>query len=322
MSGLIVLMEGQGSDVLPTSLEALGLGRELATALGLELVAVTTSELAELVAAYAPDRAYAATPASEQADPAEWYTQLLARACSECDAAAVVLAHTQLGQDVAPRLAARLGGGVVTDAVRVAVEGGGIVAEKPVQGGVALATYAFKSAPAIVTVRRRVGGEAERGGAATEVTALEVEPSASGSEWRLVDRIAEESAEVKLEDAEVVVSGGRGMGGPEGFELVSELASLLGGAVGSSRPPCDAGWIASSHQVGITGKVISPGLYVAVGVSGASQHLSGMSDSKKIVAINKDADAEIFRVSDYGVVADYKDALPALIAAVKEHKGG
>ena len=130
-----------------------------------------------------------------------------------------------------------------------------------------------------------------------------------------------ESTEIKLEEAEVVISGGRGMGGPEGFEILKELATELGAAVGASRPPCDAGWVPSSYQVGITGKVISPPVYMAVGISGAAQHLSGMGDSKKIIAINKDEEAEIFKVADYGAVGDYKEVIPAFLEVIKSKKG-
>ena len=132
----------------------------------------------------------------------------------------------------------------------------------------------------------------------------------------------EEGEDIRLEEAKVIVSGGRGLGGAEGFEQLRELARLLGGAVGASRPPVDAGWWPSTQQVGITGKIVSPEVYVAVAISGSSQHLSGMSDSRVIVAINKDPEAYIFKVSDYGVVGEWQQVLPGLSSRIKEIVGG
>ncbi len=306
----------------PASLEVLGLAQELAGAMKLKVAAAVIGEMASEVAAEDVSRVFAAKAPSEGSYCPEWYTAFIEKACSACDPVAVLFAHTQLGQDIAPRLAQRIGAGLVTDASGVSVEKKKLLVTKGVQGGVALASYSFKTKMQVVTVRPRVGKVPERNESKpAEVVELDVPEEAARSQWELVERIKDESEDIKLEDAEVVISGGRGMGGPEGFETLRALAKLIGAAVGSSRPPCDAGWIPSSQQVGITGRIISPQVYIAVGISGASQHLSGMADSKKIVAINKDPDAQIFRVADYGVVGDYRKVLGAFIEAIRENKG-
>ncbi len=316
-NNVMVFCESDASgNVLPASLEALGLGIDLAKQLGSGVFAATQADLKDQLNAYALDTIYCSAPA-EHVYPIDWWTSFVEAACKECGATSVIFAHTPLGQDIAARLAPRLSTWFVSDAVGVKVQRGKLVAEKPVQGGVALAEYSFNTVPQIVTVRARVGSVPEESGSGSpEIKELDVPDS--GAAWELVERVEEGSSELKVEDAKVVVSGGRGMGGPEGFDMLRDLAGVLEGAVGASRPPCDSGWIPSSHQVGITGKVISPDLYIAVGISGASQHLSGMSDSGKIVAINKDPEAEIFKVSNYGVVGDFKKIFSALVSALKQ----
>lgn len=319
---LLVFCEaGESSASEPVSLEVLGLALELAGVMGLDVTAAATSDIASEVAAHAVGRVFTSKKSFDEGYRPEWYVAFMEEACSLSNPIAVFFAHTPLGQDIAPRLAQKLGTGLVTDASGVSAEGKKLLVTKVRQGGVALATYSCNTTPQIVTVRARLGSIPDRDeSTAAEIIEVEV-PAEAQPQWELADRILEESVEIKLEDADVVVSGGRGMGGPEGFELLKELARTTGAAVGASRPPCDAGWISSSQQVGITGKIISPDVYIAVGISGKSQHLSGMGDSKKIVAINKDAEAEIFQTSDYGVVGDYKKVLPALIDTIKESKG-
>jgi electron transfer flavoprotein alpha subunit len=184
---------------------------------------------------------------------------------------------------------------------------------RPVFGGNAHAAYTSKTTPAVATVRAKsqepLEADASRSG---EVKALSVEVS---SRAKVVGRQEVKSEGIRLEDAKVVVSGGRGLGGPEGFEPLNDLAKILGGAVGASRAVVDLGWVPVSIQVGLTGKVVTPDLYIAVGISGASQHLAGITGVKNIVGINKDKDADIFKVSRYGAVADWK---PFLIAFVEE----
>ena len=205
------------------------------------------------------------------------------------------------------------------DCVRVEMDGGVLKATRPCYGGNALATYSFATSPAIATVRAKSQDPLDppRDGAGGESVEL---PGAGESRTEITGHEAVESEGLQLQDAPIVVSGGRGLGGPEGFEMVEELAAAIGThrtAVGSSRAACDLGWYPVSQQVGLTGKVVTPDLYVAIAISGASQHMAGCGASKVIVAINRDGDANIFKAARFGIVGDYKQVLPPLIEAIK-----
>jgi electron transfer flavoprotein alpha subunit len=190
---------------------------------------------------------------------------------------------------------------------------------KPVYGGNALAVYTSDNDPQMVTIRTKamtpLEPDTSRQG---EIVTIDAGLDPSVIRTKILDRVVEEVAGIKIEDAEIVVAGGRGMGGPEGFTQLEELAKILKGAVGASRPPCDNGWLPDTAQVGLTGKIIAPGLYIAIAISGSSQHMSGCSGSKTIVAINKDPEANIFRHARFGVVGDWKKVLPAFTEKVKE----
>ena len=233
----------------------------------------------------------------------------------------MLVGGTAMGRDLAPRAAARLETACASDLVHVEVDGDGTLrGRRPVYSGKALATVAIPAArPCVATLRPTIfplpeaddSRSAERidGPAAVPPDALKV---------RTIRLETPAERELDVAEASIVVSGGRGLKEPENFSLVRELAKTLGAAVGASRAVVDAGWIPHKHQVGQTGKVVSPNLYIACGISGAIQHLAGMSSSKVIVAINKDADAPIFKLADYGIVGDLFEVLPALTAAVKE----
>ncbi len=321
-SVLVFCEPGPTGEIIAASVEMLGLGKRVAQAMGSELSALATDEMANEVGAYGVSHIYTATPPAGRRYCPEWHVAFVETACNRYDPAAIIFAHTPLGQDIAPRLAERVRGGLVTDCIAISVDRQDLVATKPVQGGVALATYSFNTRPAVVTVRRGVESMPARD-ESLSATSIKVDiPFETGREWEVMDHVVEESSETKLEDAEVVISGGRGIGGPEGFDMLRKLASALGAAVGASRPACDSGWVPSSSQIGITGKSVSPEVYIAVGISGASQHLSGMGGSKVVVAINNNAEADIFRMADYGIVGDYRSILPPLIDAVNRLKTG
>jgi electron transfer flavoprotein alpha subunit len=226
----------------------------------------------------------------------------------------ILFAFTPDSRDVAGRLAARLGKGVISNAGDVTAADGGFVAKVPYFGGAKMAAMRANSKPAIVLVRPKSFEASETGGTA-DIKDLTVTIGDAS------ERVAEASEKVKLEDAKVVISGGRGMGGPDNFPLLEALANALGGAVGASRAVVDAGWVPYSMQVGQTGKSVRPGVYIAVGISGAMQHTVGMKASKVIIAINKDAEAPIMKMADLGVVGDALKIVPALTAAVKAKKG-
>ena len=240
---------------------------------------------------------------------------MVAKAAELGTPSALFFSATAMGRDLAPRCAARLGVGAIADVVGLELVDGAFVARRPVYSGKAFATVTSAgSSPQVISLRPNVFAAEEVGGEA-EIVALD---GLSLSIRAMVKEFAAaEGGEIDVAEADIIVSGGRGIKGPENFALIRELADSLGAAVGASRAVVDAGWIDHKHQVGQTGKVVSPSLYVACGISGAIQHLAGMSSSKVIVAINKDPDAPIFKVADYGVVGDLFDVIPPMVEAIK-----
>ena len=219
-----------------------------------------------------------------------------------------------IAMDLAPRLANRLGAGLVTDCIDFKIEDGRCVFIKPVYGGKALAHMRVTTPVALATVRARTQEPFPPDPKRIPERVIITSPMESiPREATVIGRIEEEGEEVNLEDAKVVVSGGRGIGSSEAFQRLKQLAKILGGAVGASRTAVDAGWVPPSHQVGQTGKIVAPDVYFAVAISGSSQHIAGMGGSKIIVAINWDPEAPILRIANLGVIDDYRNVLPALI---------
>ena len=232
----------------------------------------------------------------------------------------ILFGFTYDSREVAGRLAARLGVGQVSSALDIDAEGDGWVAKVPYFGGAKVARMKVNNKPGIVLLRPKSFEASEVGGTA-QVEKVTATVGADSKRAFLVERVAEKSEKVKLEDAKIVVSGGRGMGGPENFPLLESLADALGGAVGASRAVVDAGWVPYSMQVGQTGKAVRPNVYIAAGISGAMQHTVGMKGSRVIIAINKDAEAPILKMADLGIVGDALKILPKLTEAVKAKKG-
>ncbi|MCX7912180.1 MAG: electron transfer flavoprotein subunit alpha/FixB family protein [Dehalococcoidales bacterium] len=323
--GVLVYLEHREGKLLPIALEGLGAGRRLADTLGQRLSCVAIgsniAQLASQAIAAGADRVYL-MDSPELADyQPDIYLALMGQLVAEARPQVIIMGHTDTGREIAPRLAFRFGTVAVTDCVELNIDNtsGRLLATKPVYGGNALAVFSTDTDPQVVTVRTKamapaVPNASRQGEVITP--AYKVEPSVVRA--RIVRRVLAESAGVKLEDAAVVVAGGRGIGGAEGFKQLEDLARLLKGAIGASRPPCDSGWISDTAQVGLTGKIIAPELYIAVAISGSSQHMSGCSGARTIVAINKDREANIFRHARFGVVGDWKKVLPAFTAKVKE----
>ncbi len=229
--------------------------------------------------------------------------------------AAVLLANDTWSQELAPRLAHRLGGSSMADAAAIRLEGDHLLAQRTAYGGKAITVYRLKKSPAVVWLRARGFAPAPVRPAPGEVTLVDLELDAPGI--RIVGREVAAQEGVRLEDAQVIVSGGRGLGGPEPFQELRTLADAIGAEQGASRAACDAGWVPPNWQVGQTGKKVAPELYLAIAISGASQHLLGMGDSKVVAAINTDADAPIFKHCSFGIVEDYKAVVPLLTEKLK-----
>ena len=326
MAGILVLGELNGGKLQASTSELLVAGRKLAEALGEEVaVAIPGSGLngvADSAIAQGADKVYLVE------DPLLAETQIDAQlaafehVCRQVEPSVVLISRTQSGRDIGPRLAFRLGVGVAQDCIDIEIDSSTkrVVATRPVYGGNALSKVTFpENNPQVAVIRGKVfeptSPDSSRSG---EVVTVQPNLDPSVIKARLVESVQSESEGVRLEDATVVISGGRGLGGPEPFESLEELAKLLGGAVGASRAACDAGWLDHSYQVGLTGKTITPDLYITVGISGASQHMAGCSGAKQLVAINKDAEANIFKEASFGVVGDWSAVLPAFIETVRE----
>jgi electron transfer flavoprotein alpha subunit len=232
---------------------------------------------------------------------------------------AILIPTTYDGRDIAGRLSARLGRSVLTNVVGLERgDDGALVSEHAIFGGSEILKARFTGpAPAIFVVRAKSFAAEENGGGAPEVTPLEVPDLGATGAATITERHVEERSGPKLDEAAVVVSGGRGLGEAGRYELIEELAKLLHGAPGASRAIVDAGWVPYSYQVGQTGKTVKPTVYIAVGISGATQHMVGMKGAKNIVAINKDAEAPIFSIADLGIVGDVQKVLPKLIETLK-----
>ena len=324
--GVLVCGEIAGGKLAPITIELLGIGRKLANELGQELSALLmggkAGGLGQEAIAYGADNVYVAEDGLLDNYNSDAYTQVAADVCRKALPSIMLLGHTDIGCDLAPRLNGRLKGGLAMDCLGLAIDPATklLVSTRPIFGGNANATMVSKSArPQMATLRLKTVPPAERNDSRQgKVIPVEEKIDPSAIKVKVVDRIKEEVEGVKLEDAEVVVSGGRGMGSAQNFEMLRELARVLGGAVGATRPACDEGWAPARLQVGQSGKVVSPKLYLAVALSGAMSHITGCLGSKVIVAINKDKEANIFSVAHFGIVADYKEVLPPLTAKLKE----
>jgi electron transfer flavoprotein alpha subunit len=321
MGAIVVFAEHREAKLRRPSLEAVSEARRLAPSLGAGVEAVLVGSgvagLVDELGAYGADRVHVFDAPALSAYATEVWARALHQVAQETKPTAVLVPFTAMGKDLAPRLAARTGAGLVSDCVGLAVKDGRLEARRPMYAGKVYATVRWEGEPQLATLRPNVFALGPRE-AARKATAVAATVDAS-SRARITAVHATAEGKIELSEAQIVVSGGRGLRGPEHFHLVQGLGEAFGAAVGASRAVVDAGWVDHQMQVGQTGKTVSPTLYIACGISGAIQHLAGMSSSKYIVAINKDPDAPIFKVANYGLVGDVFEIVPKLTEAAKAY---
>lgn len=322
MADILVVCEGSDGSLKKASREILSEGRRLAAESNGSVSAVAlgshAAALAEEVGRFGATKLYAVADPALDESLAEREVAAFATAVEAAAPRVILFSATSSGKDVAPRLAAKLGVGVASEVVSLAWSGETLVAKRSVYSGKVVATVEISGAPAIATCRANAFSPEESGGGAAEVVTVAF--SAPEVKSKKIETKVPEGGEIPLAEADVIVSGGRGLKDPANYSLIRDLAQELGGAVGASRATVDAGWIDHQHQVGQTGRVVSPNLYVAIGISGAIQHLAGMTSSKHIIAINKDPEAPIFKVADLGIVGDLFEIVPAVTEEVRRVK--
>jgi electron transfer flavoprotein alpha subunit len=325
MSEILIFSEIHQGTLHSTSGELIAIARKLADELSVKVSAVLlngTNEHADTVISQGADKAYLTQIDESKKWTADVYVSALEQVCIKINPILVLAAKTPLGRDVGPRLAYRLGTSAAQDCLNLFgdKDSGKISVLRPVYGGSALATFEFSKNTTPLAIMRvktiePLPEDKKRSG---EVEIIELTLDESRIKTALVETVVQEAEGIKLEDASVIIGGGRGLGGPEPFDQLEELAKLFNGAVGASRAVCDAGWLDHAFQIGLTGKTVTPDLYIMVGISGASQHMAGCSASKTIVAINKDGDANIFKEARYGVVGDWEKVLPSFTSTVAD----
>ncbi len=321
--GILVFIEERQGSIKKSSLEALSAARRLADGVGETVTAVCIGpgEFPDALAHHGADVVVRVRHDLLAAYSAEGFTAALAQVAFRKEPRAILGSATAMGRDFLPRVAARLRVGLAQDCTEADIADGRLECVRPIYAGKAFARVRLTLSPAMATLRPNVfsvnAADPSRSAAGESLTP---EIAADRIRARVVDVQGAAGQKMELTEAAVIVSGGRGLKGPENFPMIQALADALGGAMGASRAAVDAGWIDHQHQVGQTGKTVSPTLYIACGISGAIQHLAGMSSSRYIVAINKDPEAPIFKLADYGIVGDLFTVVPALTDEVKKLK--
>ena len=317
--GVFVITEQRDGAFRKVSYEAVSEGRRVADGMSTEVTAVVLGSGIEGIAGelekYGPDKILVADDPSLADYTTDAYTNVIAGMVQSVDPALIIIGASSQGKDLAPRLAARLDAGLAMDCTAIKLDNGKLTFTRPMFGGKIFADVEVEGGLQIAAIRPNVMDIAE----ASRTSAIEKPAVQAGDvKTAVIEKSIDTGDKIELTEADIVVSGGRGTGGK--FDPIEQLAVALGGAVGASRSAVDEGWRPHSDQVGQTGKVVSPGMYVACGISGAIQHLAGMSTSKYIVAINKDPEAPIFSKADLGIVGDLFEIVPAVVEEVKKIK--
>jgi electron transfer flavoprotein alpha subunit len=327
--GVMVYGEMVDGKLSSITSELLGGGRRLADELKEDLICILAGdkldEAPKKAIAYGADKVYTVENPLLKEYQTDAYVAVMEKAVRDISPRILLFGQTSVGRDMAPRLSFRLGTSLSMDCIELSIDPATKLLQqtRPVYGGNARATFTSELLPQMVTVRQKAmsplePNESRKG----EIASIKVELDPAKIRTKVLETIKEEVAGVKLEDAQIIVAGGRGIGGPDGFKQLEELAKALRAAVGASRPPSDNKWVPESWQIGLTGKIVTPEVYIAVAISGASQHLAGCSGSKNIIAINKDPEANIFKEARFGVVGDWKQILPTFTQKVRELLAG
>lgn len=321
MGKILAFIESRDNKIKNSGFEtastAVRLGNETGSEVEALLIGNAVAGIAAELGAYGIKKVHLAEDARLEKYSTTAYAKVIAEACKQSGADVVILSATSMGKDAGPRVSAKLEAGLVVDCTEIRADGGNIIATRPVYAGKALIDVKVNSAVKMFSLRPNVFKAVKADGVTAEASPLNIELVDTDFPVQ-VKEVVVSNEKLDVTEANIVVSGGRGLKGPENYYLVEELAKVLGGAHGASRAIVDAGWRPHGEQVGQTGKTVSPGLYIAVGISGAIQHLAGMSSSKCIVAINKDKDAPIFQIADYGIVGDALEIMPALTEEFKK----
>jgi electron transfer flavoprotein alpha subunit len=328
--GILVCGELVDGKLASITTELLGCGRKLADSLQENLSCLLASdaigEAFKEAIAFGADKVYTVENPTLKEYQADSYLQAAEKLVNEILPRIILMGQTFMGRDLAPRLAFRLSTSLATDCLDLSIdpETKALRQTRPVYGGNAQATYTSELMPQMATVRSKAMSPLDRDDSRKgEVIPFKIDIDTSKVRTKILETVKEEAVGIKLEDASAIVSGGRGLGGPEPFKTtLRELADLLHGAVGTSRPPVDNGWVPAAVHIGLTGKIVAPDIYIAIAISGSSQHIAGCSGSKHIIAINKDPEANIFREAEFGVVGKYEEVVPALTNKLKELLAG
>ncbi|WP_342430732.1 electron transfer flavoprotein subunit alpha/FixB family protein [Neobacillus sp. FSL H8-0543] len=326
MANVLIFADQQGGSLSSYAREALAFGNLISVATNGELGSVLFGPGAETGAketiACGASKAYTIGSPLVEDYQVEHYLDAICAAFIQSGSDILILPFDRKGKDLIGRIATRLSASAITEVVDFKAENGELIWVRPIYGDKAYGEYKSNRKKIVVGIRVKSQEQA----VPDENRSGEIIPVIYTNQndivvAKLVEKIENSLAGIRLEDARIIVSGGRGLGGPEGFEVLKDLANVLGGTVGASRAACDAGWVPSNFQVGQTGAVVAPDLYIAIGISGASQHLSGITNAKTVVAINNDSEAPIFKRANLGVVADYKTVVPALSEELKKKLG-
>jgi len=317
---ILVFLEQRNSQIKKSSFEAVKAASDIAKKLNYEIEAITIGnniENLEEAGNYGVNNVVHFKNSQLENYSTSAYTKILFNYFNETEAEILFISGTALGKDLAPHVSAKLDCGLVSDCIALKYKNNELIATRPIFAGKALMDVKISSSKKIFVLRPNVFKAEKVSDSKAEVKTINVEDIDLST--RVIE-IKKSDGKLDVAEADIIVSGGRGMKGPEHFNLVEQLAEVLGGAVGASRAVVDAGWRPHSEQVGQTGKTVSPTLYIALGISGAIQHLAGMRSSKYIVAINKDKDAPIFQIADYGIIGDVFEIVPSLIEEIKKVK--